>query len=118
MRNPLVVALIAALAAFIVPTIASAAVTYNITIPIRLTGLNPSLVYQVACALGTTNPANIPPPTSFGGPINPPSASTPQTVTLTAATPQHSYVCALFNPFPPGNSWGLTAAAAVISGTM
>jgi hypothetical protein len=118
MRKPLVVALIAAFTAFTVPTIASAEVTYNITVPLKLTGLNASLVYQVACALGTTNPANIPPPSSFGGPINPPSSSTPQTVTLTAATPQHSYVCALFNPTPPSNAWGLTAAAAFVSGTM
>lgn len=118
MYKPIIVALVAAFAAFTVPAIASAAVTYNITVPLKLTSLNMNSVYQVACALGTTNPANIPPPTSFGGPINPPSSTTPQTVTLTAATPQHSYVCALFNPVPPGNSWGLTAASASVSGTM
>jgi hypothetical protein len=101
MRKSLVVALVAALAAFTMPTIASAATTYNITVPVKVTGLVPSGTYQVACALGITNPANIPAPTSFSGPINGGSYSGNQTVTLTASTPQHSYACALFQIIAP-----------------
>jgi hypothetical protein len=117
MRKPLIVALIAALAAFTVPTIASAETTYNLTIPVKVTGLSASGTYLVACALGTTNPANIPAPSSFGGPINGGSYSGTQTVTLTSATPQHSYACALFQAISP-TTWAQTTPGASVSGTM
>lgn len=117
MRKPLVVALIAALAVFIVPTIASAEVTYTITVPVKVTGLVSGGTYQVACALGTSNPSTIPAPTSFSGPITGPAYSGNQTVTLTAATPQHSYACALFQIIAP-QTWAQTATGASVTGTM
>jgi hypothetical protein len=121
MHHRVLVALISALGVLGAPAIASATVTYNFSVPLKVTGLTASGTYQVACAVGTTNPASITPPTSFGGPINGGSTSQTQTVTVTSSTVQHSYVCALFQANgngPNGPMWMLNPPGASISGSM
>ena len=121
MHQRVIAILFTALGVLGAPAIASATVTYTFTVPMKVTGLTVGGTYQVACAVGTTNPASIPAPSTFGGPINSSSVSQPQTVTVTSPTVQHTYVCALFQANgngPGGPSWILNPPGASISGSM
>jgi hypothetical protein len=102
MRPSRTLAIIAFMTAIAAPLAASAATTYNFTIPARLTGMAPG-EYQFQCTVGpTTIPA--PPGINLGIAFQIVGTSYSGTVTSSAQSsgaPAHSYTCVLYQVISP-----------------
>jgi phage tail tape-measure protein len=100
MRLSRTFAIITMMTAIAAPLGASAATNYNISIPLRLSGMPPAM-YQFQCALGS---ATVVPPTRLNAAIDFQITGTTYsgmaTFSVQSATAEHSYRCILFQLFP------------------
>jgi hypothetical protein len=113
-------AIIAFMAAIAAPLAASAAVTYNFSIPLRLTGIAPSN-YEFECAVGGA--AVTPPTASSSGTANYfqiVNGSFSGTVTASAQsdTPAKIYTCVMYQFVGNPPSLTFSATAVKVSGSM
>jgi len=121
MRLSRTLATLAFMAAIAAPLAASAAMTYNFSIPAHLTGIAPG-EYQFNCSVG---PTTIPAPPglnlAIAFQINGTSFSGTVTSIAQSTAAAHNYTCVLYQVVSPGPSPGLAILSATpvqISGTM